>query len=104
MLGLVPVLLAFLGLPIEVRHVTLSTGQLAAAVGTLGLQLLTQREFWWCAAGLAVTGLLNLGVSFALALAVAMRSRGITLIEQRRLNGALWRRLRRAPLSFLLPV
>jgi len=104
LLGLVPVLLAFLGLHIEVRHVTLSTGQLAAAVGTLGWQLIAQREFWWCVAGLAVTGLLNLGVSFALALAVAMRCRGITLIEQRRLNGALWRRLRQAPRSFLLPV
>ena len=103
MLGLVPVLLAFLGLHIEARHVTLSTGQLAAAVGTLGWQILAQREFWWCAAGLVVTGLLNLGVSFALALAVAVRSRGITLLDQRRLNGALWRRLRQAPRSFLLP-
>ncbi len=103
MLGLVPVLLAFLGLHIEARHVTLSTGQLAAAVGTLGWQILDQREFWWCAAGLVVTGLLNLGVSFALALAVAVRSRGITLLDQRRLNGALWRRLRQAPRSFLLP-
>ena len=103
MLGLVPALLAFLGLHIEARHVTLSTGQLAAAVGTLGWQLLAQREFWWCAAGLVVTGLLNLGVSFALALAVAVKSRGITLLDQRRLNGALWRRLRQAPRSFLLP-
>ena len=103
MLGLVPVLLAFVGLPIEVRHVTLSTGQLAAAVGTLGWDLLSHRAFWWCAAGLVFTGLLNLGVSFALALALAMRSRGITLRDQRRLNSALWRRLRHAPRSFLLP-
>jgi site-specific recombinase len=103
MLGVVPVLLAFLGLHIEVRHVTLSTGQLAAAVGTLGWPLVTTREFWWCVAGLAVTGVLNVGVSFALALGVAMRSRGINLVDQRRLNGALWRRLRTAPRSFLLP-
>jgi site-specific recombinase len=103
MLGVVPVLLAFLGLHIEVRHVTLSTGQLAAAVGTLGWQTVTTREFWWCVAGLGVTGVLNLGVSFALALGVAMRSRGITLVDRRRLNSALWRRLRRAPRSFLLP-
>ena len=103
MLGVVPVLLAFIGLPIEVRHVTLSTGQLAAAVGTLGWQTVTTREFWWCVAGLGVTGVLNLGVRFALALAVATRSRGITLIDQRRLNGALWQRLRRAPRSFVLP-
>jgi site-specific recombinase len=104
MLGLVPALLSFLGLHIEVRHVTLSAGQLAAAVGTLGWQVVVQQEFWWCVAGLAVTGFLNLSVSFVLALRVAMRSRGITLIEQRRLNRALRRRLRQAPLSFLLPV
>ncbi len=103
MLGLVPVLLAFGGLPIEVRHVTLSTGQLAAAVSTLGWATLHTADFWWCVAGLGVTGVLNLGVSFALALAVAMRSRGITLVDRRRLNGALWRRLRQQPRSFVLP-
>ena len=103
MLGLVPVLLAFGGLPIEVRHITLSTGQLAAAVSTLGWATLHTPDFWWCVAGLGVTGVLNLGVSFALALAVAMRSRGITVVDRRRLNGALWRRLRRQPRSFLLP-
>ena len=103
LLGLVPVLLAFVGLPIEARHVTLSTGQLAAAVGTLGWQTATTPAFWWCVAGLGVTGALNLGVSFWLALRVAMRSRGITLTDRRRLNRAIWRRLRLAPRSFLLP-
>ena len=103
LLGLVPVLLAFGGLPIEVRHITLSTGQLAAAVSTLGWATLHMPDFWWCVAGLVATGVLNLGVSFALALAVAMRSRGITLVDRRRLNGALWRRLRQQPRSFVLP-
>ncbi len=103
MLGLVPVLLAFVAVPLDVRHVTLSTGQLAAAVSTLGWATLATPAFWWCVAGLVVIGVLNLTVSFALALAVAVRSRGITLLDQRRLNGALWRRLRQAPRSFLLP-
>jgi site-specific recombinase len=103
LLGLVPVLLAFLGLHIEVRHVTLSTGQLAAAASTLGWHTLLLPAFWWCVAGLAVTGMLNLGVSFWLALRVAMRSRRITLHDQRRVYAAVWRRLRRAPRSFLLP-
>jgi site-specific recombinase len=103
MLGVVPVLLVFLGLHIDVRHVTLSAGQLAAAVGALGWQTLATPAFWWCVAGLGVTGLLNVGVSFALAQAVALRSRGITRLDQRRLNAALWRRLRTAPRSFLLP-
>ena len=103
LLGLAPVLLAFLGLPVEVRHVTLSTGQLSAAVSTLGWQAALDGGFWWCVAGLAATGALNLGVSFWLALRVAMRSRGIAPPDRRRLNLALWRRVRSAPRSFLLP-
>jgi len=103
MLGLAPVLLAFVGLHIEVRHVTLSAGQLAAAVSTLGWPTLLLPAFWWCAAGLVVTGLLNLGVSFWLALTVAMRSRRIKHNDRQRLWSAVWRRLRNAPRSFLLP-
>jgi site-specific recombinase len=52
MLGLVPALLGFVGLPLDVRHVTLSTGQLAAALGALGLGALAMPAFWWCAAGI----------------------------------------------------
>ena len=103
LLGLVPTLLAFLGLHIEVRHITLGTGQLAAAASTLGWDTLALPAFWWCVAGLVVTGLLNLGVSFWLALKVALRSRRITLHDRRRLYAAVARRLRSAPRSFLLP-
>ena len=103
MLGLTPTLLAFVGLHIEVRHVTLGTGQLAAAASTLGWDTLEEPAFWWCVAGLVATGLLNLGVSFWLALKLALRSRQVTLRDRRRLYGAVWRRLRNAPRSFLLP-
>jgi site-specific recombinase len=37
MLGLVPVIATFFGLGLDVRHVTLSSGQLGAATATLGL-------------------------------------------------------------------
>jgi site-specific recombinase len=40
MLGLVPPVLAFFGLGLEVRHVTLSSGQLAAAAASYGLEAL----------------------------------------------------------------
>ena len=103
LLGLVPVLLAFVGVPLDVRHVTLGTGQLAAAASTLGWQIVAEPAFWWCVAGLVATGLLNLGVSFWLALKVALRSRGITLADRRRLYSAIGRRLRQSPRSFLLP-
>lgn len=103
LLGLVPTLLAFVGLPVEVRHVTLSTGQLAAAASTLGWASLQQPAFWSCAASLLFIGVLNLGVSFWLALRVALRSRGITLHDRRRLYTAIRARLRQRPRSFLLP-
>ena len=103
MLGLVPALLAFVGLGLEVRHVTLSTGQLAAALGALGPSLLATAEFWWCMAALVGIGVLNLGVSFWLALRVAIRSRGVQVRDRSRLRAALWRRVRQAPLSFLRP-
>jgi len=103
MLGLVPPLLSFFTFPVEVRHVTLSTGQLAAAAGALGPSVLHSAAFWWCVAGIAVTGLLNLAVSFWLALVVALRARGVQVTERSRLLAAIRRRLRSAPLSFLWP-
>ena len=103
MLGLVPALLGFLGLPLEARHVTLSTGQLSAAVGAMGWPILALPAFWWCVAGIAVIGVLNLSVSFWLAFNVALRSRGVQLKQRDRIYVAIRQRLRRAPLSFLLP-
>jgi site-specific recombinase len=103
MLGLVPTLAAFFGLPIEVRHVTLSTGQLAAALGAFGLPLLAEPAFWWCLASIPVVGLLNLGVSFTLAFRVALVSRGLKLRDRGRLYAALRRRFFAAPLRFFVP-
>ena len=103
MLGLLPALLDFLGPPIEVRHVTLSSGQLGAALGALGLPLLSAAVFWWCVAGIAVTGVLNVTVSFWLAFKVALRSRGVRLKDRSRIGAALRRRLITRPLSFLWP-
>jgi site-specific recombinase len=103
MLGLLPALLSFVGLPLDVRHVTLSTGQLAAALATLGPDLLRHGEFWWCVASLPVIGALNLAVSFWLAFRVALRSRRIRVADRGRIYRAIRARFRRAPLSFVLP-
>jgi len=103
MLGMAPALAGFFGIPLDVRHVTLSTGQLGAATGALGFGLLAQSAFWWCVAGIAITGFLNLTVSFTLAFRVALRSRGVRVQDRRRIGRALWLRLRTEPMSFLLP-
>lgn len=103
MLGLVPALASILALPLEVRHVTLSTGQIAAAAAALGPAVLHEAAFWWCVAAVGVTGVLNLSVSFWLAFKVALRSRGLQLRERRRIAAALRRRLFTQPLSFVRP-
>ena len=103
MLGLVPVVTGFLGPALEVRHVTLSTGQVAAAAGALGWEVLQTAPFWWCVAGIVVTGMLNIGVSFWLALKLAARARGVRRVDQQRIRSALANRLRHRLPSFLWP-
>jgi site-specific recombinase len=101
MLGLLPAVMGFVGLPLDVRHVTLSTGQLAAALAVLGPDLLRHADFWWCLASIPVIGALNLGVSFWLAFRVALRSSGIRVADRGRIYRAIGARMRSAPMRFL---
>ena len=103
LLGLVPAVASFFSLPLDVRHVTLATGQLFSAIGALGLGIVASAPFWWCVAGIATIGALNLGVSFFLAFRVALRSRGIRLADRSRIHRAIRQRLLDAPASFVLP-
>jgi site-specific recombinase len=104
MLGLIPAFAAFFGLGLEVRHVTLSAGQVAAAAAALGSGLLLEPAFWWAVGGVLVVGPINLGVSFYLAFRLALKAQNISPKNRARLNAALRARLRRAPLSFFWPV
>ena len=83
LLGMEPVIAAFFGLPLEIRHVTLSTGQLALASWSYGAGIFAQPAFWWAIAGIGVIGFMNLTVSFGLALAVAIRSTGRGAVSRR---------------------
>ncbi|MBK8321974.1 MAG: recombinase [Betaproteobacteria bacterium] len=103
MLGLVPVFFAFFGLPVEVRHVTLSSGQLAASVVALGWGVVLTAPFWMAVAGIAVIGALNVGVSFALALNVAIGARESPGVGRRAIYRAILRRMSEDPKSFLFP-
>jgi site-specific recombinase len=103
MLGLVPAFAAFFGLGLDVRHVTLAAGQAAAAAASLGFGVLTEPAFWWAVAGIVLVGPINLGVSFYLAFRLALRAQSISEVNRQRIRAAIWRRIRIAPLSFLLP-
>lgn len=103
LLGMTPEIGGFLGLGLDVRHVTLSSGQLAAAAGTLGLHALALPDFWLAVAGIAAIGAANVGVSFGCALWLAIRARGVEAPQRSAIRQVLWRRLRERPGSFLYP-
>lgn len=103
LLGLLPVVFAFYGLPVDVRHVTLSSGQLAAATVVLGWPIAATAAFWFAVAGIALIGALNVGVSFALALHVAIRARDTGGVSRGTVYAAILRRMVRSPASFLFP-
>jgi site-specific recombinase len=98
-----PVVAAFFGLPLDVRHVTLSTGQLALASWSYGSGIFALPAFWWAVAGIGAIGVMNLSVSFGLALWVAIRSTGRGAVSRKRLRRAVLAHLVTAPRDFLLP-
>ncbi|MEJ0005051.1 MAG: hypothetical protein WDM77_01290 [Steroidobacteraceae bacterium] len=55
LLGLSPVIARFFGIPLDVRHVTLSTGMVALAAAQYGLDALRHGWLYWAIAGIAVT-------------------------------------------------
>ncbi len=103
LLGMVPVMGKFFGLPLDVRHITLSTGSLTLAVSSLGTGGTETGMFVSAAIGIAVIGLLNFGVSFTLALIVALRARDVPRGERRTLPFAVFRRFLRRPNEFFFP-
>jgi site-specific recombinase len=104
MLGLIPAFADFFGLGLEVRHVTLSAGQLGAACASLGWGVLRESALWWCVLALPVMGALNLGVSFYLAFRLALRAHNVTGFGRARISEVIGRRWLEAPLSFFWPV
>ncbi len=103
MLGLIPAFAGFFGIGIDVRHVTLSTGQLAAACASLGWGVVHNPALWWSVASIPLIGALNLGVSFYAAFRVALRAHNVSGVDRARIRSAIWARWRSQPLSFFVP-
>jgi site-specific recombinase len=102
LLAVVPMAGNFSGLPLDVRHVTLSTGALTFAIA--GPNDISSHAILMAAIGIGLIGILNFGVSFAISLFFAVRARGVN----REWIGMLFRsvmgRLIRRPLEFFLPL
>ncbi|HEY9101735.1 site-specific recombinase [Chitinimonas sp.] len=101
MLGSMGTIGYLLGLPLDIRHITFSSANLAYAAVALDFQL--DWQTWVLSVGgIALIGLCNLAVSFGLALFVALRSRRIRFVDGWALLGRLLRRFVRAPQRFFI--
>ena len=103
LLGFAPVVGEFFGLPIDIRHVTLSSGTLALAAARFGTITLGDRWFIHAVLGIAVIFVLNLFVSFSIAAFVALRAYDVRLSEQWNILRFLVTHGLRSPLRFIVP-
>ena len=104
LLGLLPEILHFLGIPLDVRHITLTTGSLAIAVPTLGYEVMLTWPFWNAFLGILLIGALNLSVSFALAFTLALSAQKIRRPQRRALLKSILERLTKHPFELFFPL
>jgi site-specific recombinase len=103
LLGFVPAIGTFFGIPLDVRHVTLSTGTLALAAASFGRDWLYRGWFMHTVYGIAVIFVLNLGVSFSIAASVAMRAYGVSRADRLQVMRYTLRSFFKSPRRFLFP-
>ncbi len=102
MLGSTGVIGTILGLPLDIRHIAFASANLGYALQSFQFDL-SLHTVLWAALGIAAIGLINLMVSFALALRTALGARRIHFTHWGPLARAIGRRFLAEPRSFLLP-
>lgn len=93
----------FLGLDLDIRHITFVSGNLALGLYGANFNVSDEMLFWGIF-GIGVIGLVNFLVSFGLSMGLAFRSRNIPLSELRLVASAVWKHFKRRPGSFFFPV
>jgi site-specific recombinase len=91
------------GIRFDIRHITISAGNVSLAVYGLGLRNVPARFLAEVLVGVLGIGFLNFLVSFSLAFIVAARSRGVRIREYPEFLGILGRYFIRNPLDFVRP-
>ncbi|MDR0717081.1 MAG: site-specific recombinase [Azoarcus sp.] len=90
------------GLPLDIRHIAFSAAHVGYAIAAYDF-VLPLAAIAIAFAGVLLIGMVNLLVSFTLALYVAMRSRNITFAQGRTFSTLVLRRLFTRPLDFIFP-
>ena len=93
----------FLGLNLDIRHITFASGNFA--LGLYGANFFVDLPtIIWGIVGIGLIGYVNFIVSFSLSLGLAFRSRNIPLMELRFLLSATWAYFKKRPVAFFFPV
>ncbi len=93
----------FLGLNLDIRHITFASGNLALALYGSNYTVSTELIIWGIF-GIGIIGLMNFIVSFSLSLGLAFRSRNIPISELKLINSSIIKQFKKSPLSFFFPV
>jgi site-specific recombinase len=103
LLVFVPMAFAFAGIHMAVFHVTIQAASLTLATASLWTQgAVPWPEVLWALAGVALIGIMNFAVSFALALWTALRARDLSGRNRRRLWWGILKAFNRQPGRFLV--
>jgi site-specific recombinase len=102
-MGSTAIIGAFLGLNLDIRHITFASGNLALGLFGVGFEV-TPSLLFWGIFGIAAIGFVNFIVSFLLSLGLAFRSRNIPLSEVKYLFQSVWKHFKKRPLSFFIPM
>jgi len=102
-LGFSGVMGKILGIPFDIRHITISAGN--SAIGVYGLGLDNTPAYFLLAVfgGVLAIGFINFLTSFSLAFIMAVKSRGIHLSQYPRLLRTIGKYLVKHPREFILP-
>ncbi len=103
MLGMSSIVRKILGIPFDIRHITISAGNVSIALYGLGIKNVPVTYLITIFLGVLAIGLLNFLVSFSLAFVVAVRSRGVKLKDYPEFIGILGRYFMHKPLDFIRP-
>jgi site-specific recombinase len=103
-LSFTPVLGSFFGLPLDVRHVTLSAGSMTIAASSFTLESLPVLSLVKAILGVLVIGIFNFGVSFILALIVAVTAQNIKKDWFLKVIKLTLRYMKKYPRYFIFPI
>lgn len=102
-LAFIPLTAAFWGLPLDVRHVTLSAGSASFAFSGLGWEGMNQTILLHTIAGVLLIGIMNFGISFAMAFHVAVRANDVPRVRVKVILRSCFQELLRRPRRFFFP-